>query len=388
MTTATVNLTAASHEWANRPADERFSSLRELFLHTAIAAEQSREVREHVNKCEVAVGERGSLQLNTPHEGALNFSNWGFGQFCTAIGSNAKYMRSLANDPARAAYNLNEDIAKIRGTQSNVLYIDGGNKMLSCTSTSYGRCYNHVVADEIMQSGEGWHTLPAMPAGKNSPNTRIATEADCTRSTIIKPGDQIIDAGLYAAKGGENCFIFMVDDSLRVDDGTDEGLSLGFFAVNSEVGQRAFELTTFMYRYVCGNHIVWEAENVQTVKIKHIGDNVEGRIRTAIQKYLKNTRQTDLRAVEARVARAKLLALGGTRDEVSDALFNHDTIDLRRTDINQAYAMAEQYYQIDGSPRNAWGFAQGLTRVSQLSGWADERDRLDRAASLVLALAD
>jgi hypothetical protein len=37
------------------------------------------------------------------------------------------------------------------------------------------------------------------------------------------------------------------------------------------VGAASFGLMTFLFRAVCGNHIVWGAEDVKALKIRHNG---------------------------------------------------------------------------------------------------------------------
>jgi hypothetical protein len=66
---------------------------------------------------------------------------------------------------------------------------------------------------------------------------------------------------------------FMVDDDRRIFETLPGGgLSRGFFISNSEVGDASFSLTTFLYQYVCGNHMVWGAQGVKNIRIPHIGD--------------------------------------------------------------------------------------------------------------------
>jgi hypothetical protein len=47
---------------------------------------------------------------------------------------------------------------------------------------------------------------------------------------------------------------------------------------------------------------------------------------------------------------------------------------------------AEQHVDTDGSPRTFWGFAQGITRISQAEAYADTRHELDMAATKLLSL--
>ena len=76
----------------------------------------------------------------------------------------------------------------------------------------------------------------------------------------------IAPAGLYASD--HDCFAFMVNESVTVDDGSDGGLCRGFFVSNSEVGAASLKFTS-LYRSVCGNHIVWGAKQAQERHCPH-----------------------------------------------------------------------------------------------------------------------
>src|SRR5262249_38061834 len=134
----------------------------------------------------------------------------------------------------------------------------------------------------------------------------------------IKPGDPIAPAGIYASD--HDMFAFLVNEEYRIDDGSDGGLSRGFFVQNSEVGASALRVTFFHYRHVCGNHIVWDASNVIEVAVRHVGD-VAGRFHVelagAVGKYLAASADDETE----RVRRARSFTLGATKDEVLDAVF-------------------------------------------------------------------
>jgi hypothetical protein len=75
----------------------------------------------------------------------------------------------------------------------------------------------------------------------------------------------------------------------------------------------------------------------------------------------------------------------GERQERNDAAGCDDegrnhrrAIDLSRKRAAEAYSLAEAH---EPNPRSVWGYAQGLTRLSQRTPWQDGRFTLDRAAS-------
>ncbi len=80
------------------------------------------------------------------------------------------------------------------------------------------------------------------------------------------------------------------------------------------------------------------------------------------------------------VLRATRQELGATRDAVLEAVVQR--LDLSQKQAAEAYTLAEQY---EPNPRSVWGYAQGLTRLSQRTPWQDGRFALDRAAGRLIA---
>ena len=88
-------------------------------------------------------------------------------------------------------------------------------------------------------------------------------------------------------------------------------------------------------------------------------------------------------------------AIALTKDAVLDSVFkaiagsrrNGLPSGMNLKQLGAAYDQAEQHVDTDGSPRSVWGYVNGLTRLSQQTGFTDDRMFLDRAGSMVLALA-
>ena len=73
--------------------------------------------------------------------------------------------------------------------------------------------------------------------------------------------------------------------------------------------------------------------------------------------------------------------LGTSKDEVLDLLFGKGI--LPRRTLGAAYDKAAEFVDVDCpgcSPNSAWGFVQGLTRLSQETAFADARVEMDTAA--------
>jgi hypothetical protein len=179
-------------------------------------------------------------------------------------------------------------------------------------------------------------------------------------------------------------FVFMINVNRTIEDGSDGGLSRGFFLWNSEVGARSWGMSKFYFRHVCGNHIVWDASGVETIRIRHIGQAAE-RFSEEITAFVTQLDNSSASDDEARIARAQCFALGKTKDEVLQKVFGLRL--LSKSTATEAYDSGVQYADVDGDPKTAYGYANALTRYSQRTPYADERTAIDRAASKVLALA-
>jgi hypothetical protein len=377
----------ANREWANRPDDQRFASLQDMYLHTFLAAEAARTMELGQSRLSVGVVGDGKLQLNTPG-GPMSFTHWSFGQLAQKIGAPASYLRTL---PAQlAADNLNSGLSRASMGDDAQLYfndnaaLDGTRKLMALTSTKYGRIMNHQVVKAIIDLPGKWISPASMPKGAE--DSRPAEAADLPYATNLQVGDPISKKrALYGSD--QNMFAFLVAaDDRRIEDGTEGGLSRGFIVRNSEVGDATFEIIKFLYRYVCMNNIIWGTEQVQRISIKHIGRGAKvrafDRLGVELKAYAEESAAEDI----ARINAAKAKILGKNLEEVQKLVFGDLRLTTKRN-VGDAYELATVHEKEDGNPNTAWGLAQGLTRLSQSEPYADARTELDRAAGSILALA-
>lgn len=175
-----------------------------------------------------------------------------------------------------------------------------------------------------------------------------------------------------------------MNESKRVADGSTGSLSRGVFITNSEVGAASLRITRFYYRHVCGNHIVWGAENAVEIRLRHVSETIGSRFRKAIEAEVRWV-DASAREDEDKIRSAQRYLLGDDKDAVLNRLFGLKSLNASHTLLADSYNAVEP--DLDGDPRTAWGFAQGLTRVSQKASFADERDRIDRIAGKVIEIA-
>jgi len=172
-----------------------------------------------------------------------------------------------------------------------------------------------------------------------------------------------------------------VDGNRNLDDPTDRtraGLFRGFILRNSDVGAAALTLDVFLFRAVCGNHIIWGFQHVAGFSRRHVGASITEAWTTSLES-VRAALDAGPSADRAMLLRATSQELGPTRETVVDAVVQR--LDLSRRQAAEAYTVAEQH---ETNPRSVWGYVQGLTRLSQCTPWQDGRFALDRAASRLL----
>src|SRR3990167_1313657 len=378
-----MNLYEASNQWANRPDDERCASIakmRETCHGYFSSAVEGRAAWRALSV--VPEADQMTLCGATSH---ASLTHYAFGQLAQRAGAPAEYLRSLPAELASRA--LNYGLAE-KGdyTQAQILlHQNGGVVARALTSTAYERIWNWEVCDRLGGLvDQGWRVPPARPCRPDQAGARLATEVDLLRDEgfglSVKIGDPIAPAGLYASD--RDMFAFLVNEN-RVGN----SLARGFFVSNSEVGDAALKLTTFLYNHVCGNHIVWDADQVRQTRIIHMGRGARHwRIELrALDAWSEESTEHELERITA----AKTHALGASKEEVLDAVFRLRDVGLSRTMIGHGYDTAEAHPDdADGaSPRTVWGMVQGLTRYSQTRPHAGDRVSIDRAAGRLLRVA-
>jgi hypothetical protein len=259
-----MDLFKASHQWASRPADERFASLQDML--TATQSYRNSAVEADVKYADIRTEAKdGEVLLRGPMGGFARMTNWAFKQLATRAGTAAQFLTDLPATLASQVLNhklstLGNDLQK----EANVLLHRNGTLIArAIMSERYERIWNSdIVAKLVPLQSHGWRVPPARPAMANQPGTRKATAADVLEVSgfsglSIKIGDDIAPAGLYASD--RDMFAFMINEKARVKDGSEHGLSRGFFVQNNEVGSGSYVISTFLLKHVCGNHIVWGA---------------------------------------------------------------------------------------------------------------------------------
>jgi len=181
-----------------------------------------------------------------------------------------------------------------------------------------------------------------------------------------------------------DCFIFQVNENASIDGGDGEQLYRGVFWSNSECGESKFRGTMFLYESICGNHIAWNSKVIAEISIRHVGDarRLFAEAMATVTESVQQSAQED----EARIRAAKQYSLGESQEEIVNWVFRKN-LGLSKQECEGAYVLAERHSEEHGNnPHSAWGYAAGITRLSQ-QNFADKRDVMDRAAGKILSFA-
>jgi hypothetical protein len=359
----TINV--AAREYYSRPADQRMDSPQALVDAVTARKQASREVTWNakdlqVMPVEAGDGSHGRIALASPR-GQAELTPWSHGQLCRLVGAPAAYVRTLPSDVAAAALNHGLQASQV-GTKAVVLAQrapdTGTVTARAITTETYGRLWDADYYAPVVNtlSAQGWDTPPTWdgkPAG--------AYLSDRDSFLIMVNGGSIVS-----------------DPSARQGDG--QQLYRGVMLRNSEVGLTSVWCDEVLFRFVCGNHMLWGAVYGAQFKRRHVGTAV---LRDTLREIGALVRRVSTRPASADEQLIKALIsteLAATKEGIVDELRK---MGATQADAEAAYVATVQTENV--SPRSFWGIAQGLTRVSQESGHQDDRLALDQLAAKVLS---
>jgi hypothetical protein len=187
---------------------------------------------------------------------------------------------------------------------------------------------------------------------------------------------------LYASD--RDVFIFLVDPANPIEvDG--ETLYRGFYTWNSEVGSATFGLTTFLYREVCDNRIIWGATDVKELRIRHTG-GAPDRFAYEGQRYLRRyAEESTQKLVEGiRAAKTTLIPLNEGKGETVQ-----DWLQSRGFTKSEAKGAHETAVGEEGRARTFWDIVNGVTAYARTISHTDARTTLEaKAGRLMEMVAD
>lgn len=361
-----ATLMNASREWASRPADERFTNLFDMENAMLVRRDNSREKHVSIRQIEARPCEdnRG-IEIHGPNGIPYAPSHWAFGQLAARAEAPAGYLRTL---PApMAADCLNFGLKFKRNIDEIAVLLDKTNAPMirAATGPRYGRIWNadiiRKLTDVFGDGRTGDFTVPR----------EFGKEVDITKENTT----------LFA--GDRDMFVFLADEKNRVElpnrrNGETGTLARGFFVWNSEVGAATFGVQSFLFDYVCSNRIVWGAQEVKKITVRHTSaapDRFIEEIAPALLEYSNSS----VSAIDQALSNARNAKIGD-EDKLNDFL-------AARFGKRESQAIKAAHMADEGRPiETLWDAVTGATAYARAVQWQDERIAIEREAGKILDL--
>lgn len=253
-------LTEASRQWATRPDEERFTSLPAMLAAAEYSRQCSRQAVVSSRRLQaVPTDDNRGILIEGPNGHGYAPTHFSFGQLATLVQAPAGYLRTLPAPMAADCINYGLQVARDIedvGVLITREHDAPAGSLRAATGPRYGRVWNaDVIRALVDKFGDGITGDFRVPGefGK-------AVEVSKKNTTLFA--------------SDRDMFVFLADEENRIElpnrrNGEAGTLARGFFVTNSEVGAGALKVKTFLFDYVCRNRIVWGAEHVQDIAIRH-----------------------------------------------------------------------------------------------------------------------
>lgn len=362
-----TTLMHASRQWATRPADERFTSLPELYSVMKKGRDNSLQTVRSSRQIEFMPveddPEHKGLLVKAGREPAV-LSHWSFGQAAQLAGAPAGYLRDLpaplVADCLNYGMKFNRDA---RDTGLLVRRDDEALTLAAATGPNYGRIWNEEIVKALMDKFGDGATGPWKVPGEFGKNVPITKD-----NTTIYGSDR-------------DMFVFLADEENRVEvanrrNGQSGSLARGFFVWNSEVGSQSIGAAFFLFDYACSNRIVWGAEGFKEIRIRHTA-SAPDRWLEEISPVLIEYSNAAAKPVEETIRRAQEEKVKGDLDNFLKNRFT----------VAQTTAIKAAHEREEGRPiETLWDVTTGVTAYAKSIRNQDDRVALERKGGAILDL--
>jgi len=361
-----VELTQANRQWASRSYDERYTNLFDMLSDMDIKRNNSREKHVSIRQIEARPSDdnRG-IEIHGPNGVPYAPSHWAFGQLAARAEAPAGYLRTL---PApMAADCINYGLKFKRNIDEIAVLLDKSEAPIirAATGPRYGRIWNSDIVRKLIDTfGDGVNGQFTVPAEFG------------IKQTVSKE-----NTTLFA--GDRDMFVFLANETNRIElknrrDGKTGTLARGFFVWNSEVGAATFGVQSFLFDYVCSNRIVWGAQDVKKITVRHTSaapDRFIEQIAPALLEYSNSS----VSSVTTALNNAQ-----NSRFDSDDKLteFLSARFGKREGEAIKAAHMIDEGRPIE----TIWDAVTGATAYARNIQWQDERVAVEREAGKILDL--
>lgn len=374
-----TQLHAIATELAKRPADEHFGSFPEALHYTQTVRDQS---SEHTAKAAAVEFEPGTepgvlFTVGLPGLRGLRPTAY-FGEtLANALQTTTTFLAGLK--PATLATALRESWARLHTPEKELLFltrpcVEGGREIRCMTTARYGRIWDADLLEDVERWLLGSRYVAAIP----TINTSYAKK---NQDGTLKPA-------LFAGDRSSH-FFFYTDQKPKDDLG---GLRRGFLLSNSEIGARSLRWSTFYFRDLCANFIIWNASAVEQRKVRHMSDAILEARRDLFRTMQQLGDEVEPLVYDtiSRAQHEPFVPEGGgasnRRERAVKRLRDGFRLTKERAEA-AIFAAAMPENQAKDNPWSVFSVAQGVTYIAKREERADDMVELASVGGRILQLA-
>lgn len=274
-----TTLTDCNKHWANRSDDERFLSM--LDMRDAMDSHRDWADR-NIRLQDLHVADSGeNIVVHNAFLRPRALTHWAFGQLSAKVGAPPEFLRTL---PPRLVSEIL--ITKSSGMGEDLNLYASEDAVHAFTGPRYGRILNADVLDALIDRFGDGRTGEYRVPGEFGKAVEITK-----KNTTLFASDR-------------DMFVFLADEQRRIEvpnrrNGQPGSLARGFFVSNSETGAASLRVTSFLFDYVCSNRIVWGAEEVHEISVRHTRNAGERWLDTVLPRIAAMSQESDSGVVVA-----------------------------------------------------------------------------------------
>jgi hypothetical protein len=349
----------ASENLFSRPDEEHHPSFSSLL--SGASAQRQRCAEHDAKETTILFAEDG----NAVHFGdqTLRLTNYSMAQLAAMARVPMPVLERL-DGPTRARV-LNQTFPRQR--RYRVALVDG-DRLRCVTSDRYERVWDADLLEEVdrwlLPSG----FVPAMP-------TINTDEYGTNLMGNTKPA-------LF--RSDRDMFAFFYSDQEPGDDGFG-GLRKGVMVFNSEVGAKSFGFSTFYFREMCANFLIWDATGVKSRRVRHMG-TVKEVVREFHEDLVRigTTITTAEYDVFQRAKETRFVREGPNEEELAVKRLNRE-FKLSEADAREVVALVRE--PENPGDLSVWGVVNGITSAAKAYAHAEHRSRISNLAGRILETA-